>query len=62
MSYYDHKNKVWLLAGTVSWGEVCAKAKEPGIYVKISDFTDWIWSKIGKFDHLGSAVVTRNTK
>lgn len=32
----------WVLAGIVSWGDMCGTTSRPGIYTRVSPFLDWI--------------------
>ncbi|GAB0095519.1 Peptidase S1 domain-containing protein [Sergentomyia squamirostris] len=34
------------LYGIISWGQRCGYANKPGVYVKVSQYIDWIWSKL----------------
>ncbi|KAK2184069.1 hypothetical protein NP493_283g00013 [Ridgeia piscesae] len=37
----------WVLQGITSWGsELCATAKKPGVYTKVTAFLDWVDSTI----------------
>ncbi|ODN03108.1 Serine proteinase stubble [Orchesella cincta] len=40
-------NGVWQLAGIISWGVGCGEANVPGVYVKVSNYHDWIRQNIG---------------
>ena len=37
-------NNKYDFAGVVSWGMGCAKKGYPGVYVKLTDYLDWIYS------------------
>lgn len=37
----------WAQAGIVSWGYSCALAGYYGAYTRVSEFTDWVYEKIG---------------
>lgn len=38
------ENNRWLLVGVTSFGVRCALANRPGVYVRVSEFVEWIQS------------------
>ena len=51
----------FVLAGVVSWGIGCGKALHPGLYARVSEFTDWINRFINE-DNFQDMSFTLNTR
>ncbi|XP_016058203.1 PREDICTED: serine protease 45 [Miniopterus natalensis] len=36
----------WILAGVLSWEKACAKARDPGVYTRVTKYSKWIKSQM----------------
>ncbi|XP_037681933.1 putative serine protease 45 [Choloepus didactylus] len=46
----------WILAGVLSWEKACAKAQNPGVYVRVTKYAKWIKKQMVDGDHPGTRV------
>ena len=42
----DGPDETWVLYGITSWGAGCARARAPGVYVRVTNMVEWIQSVI----------------
>lgn len=38
----------WIQAGITSWGVGCAAPSYPGVYIRVSEYLDWIYKHLEK--------------